>query len=317
MSPSLPTSVLLAADAGGLLLPILASVLAGGALFVLARTILNVISAEPADGDEVWRYDVTRMAELRAISLLVRIFGPLIGWLARINRRAFRDQLPGIARDLHAAGLPRYWLPEEYLGRIELITSMLAPLYIWLGLKLAGPPGLVIGLAALPGTAWLLRRQLHNRAERRLFHIKQRLPFLLDLLTLLMEAGATFMQALEQSVGEFRDHPVGGEFGRVLSEINMGKARVAALESLRERLDDPEITSIVGSIVQGEILGTPLAQLFRTQADVLRIKRTQRAETVAGEAGVKMLLPSVVVMIATVMIILGPFLISFLFVDLF
>ena len=47
------------------------------------------------------------------------------------------------------------------------------------------------------------------------------------------------------------------------------------------------------------------------------IDPTKRAETVAGEAGVKMLLPSVVVMIATVMIILGPFLISFLFVDLF
>ena len=131
-----------------------------------------------------------------------------------------------------------------------------------------------------------------------------------------MEAGATFLQSLEEAVSEFRDHPVGIEFGRILSEINMGKSRIGALEAMRDRLNDPEVTSIIGSIIQGEILGTPLARLFRTQADVLRTKRTQRAETIAGEAGVKMLLPSVLVMAATVLIILGPFVLSFLYVDL-
>ena len=65
--------------------------------------------------------------------------------------------------------------------------------------------------------------------------------------------------------------------------------------------------------MQGEHLGTPLATIFRTQADVLRIKRTQRAETIAGEAGVQMLLPGILVMMATVIVILGPFVIGFVF----
>ena len=165
-------------------------------------------------------------------------------------------------------------------------------------------------------TAYVLRRRLSSQAHYRLVLIKRRLPFLLDLLTLLMEAGSTFLQALHESVTEFRDHPVGAEFGRVLAELNMGKTRVEAFESMRERLADDEITSIVGSIVQGEQLGTPLARLFRTQADVLRIKRTQRAETLAGEAGVKMLMPAILVMAATVIIILGPFLLSFFYADI-
>ena len=67
----------------------------------------------------------------------------------------------------------------------------------------------------------------------------------------------------------------------------------------------------LGTIIQGEHLGTPLARIFRSQADVLRVKRTQRAETVAGEAGVNMLLPAVLVMVSTVLIILGPFLLNF------
>jgi tight adherence protein C len=59
-----------------------------------------------------------------------------------------------------------------------------------------------------------------------------------------------------------------------------------------------------------------LAQIFRTQADVLRLKRTQRAETIAGEAGVNMLLPAVLVMVSTVLVIVGPFLLNYLYFGL-
>jgi tight adherence protein C len=131
------------------------------------------------------------------------------------------------------------------------------------------------------------------------------------LLTLLMEAGSTFLNALAQSVDEFRGHPVAEEFGRVLTDMRLGKTRTEAFVAMKERLSDDEITSIIGSIVQGENLGSPLAQIFRTQADVLRLKRTQHAETVAGEAGVNMLLPAVLVMLATVLIIVGPFLLNY------
>jgi tight adherence protein C len=110
---------------------------------------------------------------------------------------------------------------------------------------------------------------------------------------------------------------VGVEFGRVLGEMNMGKGRTGALESMRDRLQDDEITSIIGSIVQGENLGTPLSKIFRTQADVLRLKRSQRAEKIAGEAAVKMLLPGILVMASTVLVILGPFLLNFMYTDLF
>ena len=115
---------------------------------------------------------------------------------------------------------------------------------------------------------------------------------------------------LRDAVAEFRHHPAGVEFGRVLAEMNMGKSRTAALEALRDRLADDEITSIVGSVIQGENLGTPLGLLFRTQADVLRTKRSQRAETMAGEAAVQMLLPAVLIMAAAVLIILGPFVLN-------
>ena len=81
---------------------------------------------------------------------------------------------------------------------------------------------------------------------------------------------------------------------------------------MRRRLSDDEINAIIGSIIQSEELGTPLTGILRATADVLRVKRSQRAETIAGEAAVNMLLPGVLVMAATVLIMLGPFVLNFL-----
>lgn len=292
----------------------LASALVGAALFVLARSVTNTLHSEDLAQDEAWRYDVNRINELRRVDALYRAFQPLMKVFARFNRVAFREYLPDVSREIQAAGLPRFWTAEEYLAKLELIALLMAPAYVYIFVEIMGPAGggVTAGVATVL-TAWLLRRRLASRARYRLMQIKRRLPFLLDLLTLLMEAGSTFLQALGDAVEQFGEHAVGYEFGRVLSEINMGKGRTGALESMRDRLSDDEITSIVGSIIQGEELGTPLARLFRTQADVLRIKRTQRAETIAGEAGVKMLLPAILVMASTVLIILGPFILGFLY----
>jgi tight adherence protein C len=305
---------LLAAEPAGNILPeVIASVVVGASLFVLARTVSNTLHSEDLEQDEAWRYDVNRINELRRQDLIYRAFHPLVQLLARFNRLAFREYLPEIGREIQAAGLPRFWTAEEYLAKLEIIALLLSPAFLYAFVEVMGPAGTVMAIVLTIVTGWLLRRRLAARARYRLLQIKRRLPFLLDLLTLLMEAGSTFLQALAEAVEQFGDHAVGYEFGRVLSEINMGKGRTGALEAMRERLSDDEITSIVGSIIQGEELGTPLAKLFRTQADVLRIKRTQRAETIAGEAGVKMLLPAVLVMASTVLIILGPFVLGFLY----
>ena len=288
------------------------------AVTIVARWVFVVLATEDLEQGSEWRYDISRINELRRTDPLYRLFQPVIHWLARINRNIFHDGLPRMQREIQAAGLPRFWLAEEYLARMELVTAFLVPAYAYFFTDQFGLLGgaLLTPTAAL-ATVWFLRRRLAARAAQRLRMIKRRMPFLLDLLTLLMEAGATFLRALRQAVDEFHGHPVAEEFGRVLNDMNMGKTRAEAFEAMMRRLDDDEINSIVGSILQGEFLGTPLAHVFRTQADVLRIKRTQRAETVAGEAGVNMLLPGMLVMIATVLIILGPFLMNYMNFGLF
>lgn len=281
-------------------------------MFVLLRTVKNTLHSDDLSQDLEWRYDINRINELRKIDVLYRYFQPLMHFLARFNRGAFKSTLVDMHREIQAAGLPRYWTAAEYLARLQVQALLFSPVIFYFCLNVMEMPGIVMASVLTVLLAYILRRQLASRARYRLLLIKRRMPFMLDLLTLLMEAGATFMQALKQGVQEFRFHPVGVEFSRVLAEMNMGKSRTNSLEALRDRLSDDEITGIVGSIIQGEQLGTPLARIFRTQAEVLRMKRTQRAETMAGEAGVNMLLPAILIMASTVLVILGPFLLSFI-----
>jgi len=294
-------------------LQLAASATVGAAVLVAAWWVRCVLASEDLRQGAEWRYDVSRINELRRLDASYRVFQPAIQVLARLNRAMFRDSLPEIQRQIQAAGLTRFWLAEEYLARAELLAMLLSPVFVYLCVSTFGVgSGLLTALLCVILTVWLMRLRLARLAALRLQAIKRRMPFLLDLLTLLMEAGSTFLRALTQAVEEFHGHPVAEEFGRVLADMSLGKTRAEAFAAMRSRLADDEITSIVGAILQGENLGSPLAQVFRTQADVLRLKRTQRAETLAGEAGVKMLLPAVMVMVATVLMILGPFLLNFL-----
>ena len=287
------------------------SLLLGSAAALLGWWFVRAMTETDEEADE-WRYDRVRIAELKRLDSLYRLLYPFFIPLARINRNLFRGSLPEINREIQAAGLPRFWLPEEYLARCELLAVAMLPAFIMGGMSLMGPPGIVMAIVFSGLTAYLLRRNLASRAATRLTRLKRRLPFFLDLLTLLMEAGSSLLQALDEAVHEFRGQPVSQEFGRVLGDIRLGRTRTESLLAMRDRLQDGEVGGVIGSIIQGENLGTPLAQVFRMQADVLRVKRSQRAETVAGEAGVQMLLPAVLVMAATVIVILGPFILNYL-----
>jgi tight adherence protein C len=301
----------LAATSSGVGAEVVASVIVGAAIATLVRWVVRVLQSDDVEQGAEWRYDVSRMNELRRLDPLYRLLQPVFSVLARMNRVLFRERLGEIVRQLQAAGLPRFWLPEEYLARLQILALFSTPLWIYGLFWVFGPQGAALTPVGVILTAWFLRYRLSRRAIYRLRQIKRRMPYLLDLLTLLMEAGATFLNALNQAVDEFRGHPVAEEFGRVLADMNLGKTRMEAFQAMRDRLADDEITSIIGTIIQGEHLGTPLARIFRSQADVLRVKRSQRAETIAGEAGVNMLMPAVLVMASTVLIILGPFLLNF------
>src|SRR6185369_13967668 len=143
------------------------SLLLGSAAALLGWWFVRAMTETDEEADE-WRYDRVRIAELKRLDSLYRLLYPFFIPLARINRGLFRESLPEINREIQAAGLPRFWLPEEYLARCELLAVAMLPAFIVGGLSLMGPPGIVMAIVFSGLTAYLLRRNLASRAATRL-----------------------------------------------------------------------------------------------------------------------------------------------------
>lgn len=161
---------------------------------------------------------------------------------------------------------------------------------------------LIVCLCGIYPGMWL------NRTIRMRMHsITRALPFVIDLLTLSVEAGLDFMAAIKNIVARREPDAIGEEWNRVLLEIQLGKTRREALKNMAARLRQPDIQSLVTALVQADEMGVSIGAILRIQADQVRQRRFTRAEKLANEAPVKMLFPLLAFIFPAVfLILLGP-----------
>ena len=136
--------------------------------------------------------------------------------------------------------------------------------------------------------------------------ISNDLPDALDLLAVTVEAGVGLFGAIARLV-ECTSGALADEFSLVLTELRVGESSERALKRMAKRLDTPEVTSFVRSLLQGEQLGLSLGQTLRNLADDSRRRRRSLAEEAAAKAPIKMLFPAALFIFpALFMVILGP-----------
>ncbi|MCI0636148.1 MAG: type II secretion system F family protein [Actinobacteria bacterium] len=147
---------------------------------------------------------------------------------------------------------------------------------------------------------------LANRASKRQKEIRKALPDTMDLLTISVEAGLGFDAALGQVVKNVPG-PLSEEISRMLQEMQIGVKRAEALRHLNDRTEVPELDGFVLSMIQADKYGVGVAKVLRAQATELRQKRRQRAEETAQKVPLKLLFPTIFLILpAMFIVILGP-----------
>ena len=221
----------------------------------------------------------------------------------RINLPRFKTWVRG---KLVAGGNPEYYTPEEYLALSLASGTLLGVLLETCFLTVMRSFSVTIFLLGLVLGLIMTIFQLYNRADKRIRLISKRVPYSLDLISLAMGAGATFTEAAQTVVREETDDPFNIELKTMLAEMDLGTTRRKALRNLADRIPLDSLRSIVASVIQAEELGTPLGEVLHQQASLLRLHRSVRAENAAAVASVRILVPSLLILIAVVIAIFGP-----------
>ncbi len=211
-----------------------------------------------------------------------------------------------VRRTLVASGNPSYYTPEEYIALAMFTGVLLAGLLEMLNFLAFGQFSLVAILAGLLLGFLGGLYQLYSRASGRLRAISKRVPYALDLLALAMGAGATFTEAVRTVARGSAEDPFNIELNTLLAEIDLGATRRKALENLADRVPLDSLRSIVASAIQAEELGTPLSEVLHAQANLMRLQRSVKAENAAAVAGVRILVPSLLILIGVVCTLFAP-----------
>lgn len=233
-------------------------------------------------------------------------FRSLLNRLGRLTPSSNRDRL---RRELMMAGNPGNLTTVDFVG-LKLVAAVAFAAFaggyskLVLGAEIQKVFLYTVGGLLLGNyypTYWVRNKiKKHNDA------IKRALPDALDMLTIVVDAGMGFDQALIKLRERWRNE-LTLEFERVVNEMRMGVRKVDALHNMAERSDVPELRSFIAVLVQTDRLGISISNVLHAQSQQMRTRRRQEAEEEAHRAPIKMLVPIMLFILpALFAIILGP-----------
>ena len=219
---------------------------------------------------------------------------------AAISQRVGSIREEDLRAELMSAGI--YGTSPRTLLGYRAICAIMLPAFV---LLLGGLTPLMLLFAVLMvAGGWMLPMILVRRKARtRLKMIDRKLPDLIDLLVVTVEAGLGFAGALRLAA-EHITGPLSDELRLTLQEQTMGLGVDDALSNLAARADTPGMRSFVRAMAQGERLGISIGAVMRNLAVDMRKRRRQSAEERAQKAPIKMLFPLVFLIFPALFIVL-------------
>lgn len=216
-------------------------------------------------------------------------------------------------RKLRAAGLHRNIQAEHALAS-KFYLSLFVFVFLFLHhLFSADPTPLHYVLGATVLAFFAPDLHINSAKTTRQNEIRLGMPYVMDLMTLSMEAGLEFQGAISRVVERAPPGPFIEELQEVLRMIQLGKSRAESLRSMANAVDIPEITSLSAILISTDQVGAPIGPVLRAQSESMRLERLVKAEKMGAQASQKMLFPLIFfIMPAVFLIIFGPIILQVL-----
>lgn len=219
-------------------------------------------------------------------------------------------QLETAHRALQSAGQDYVLTPESLYGLRVVAAAIVSVFFVVMAFMLGKASLTGVLLCVLLGaplgwmypTLWLGEKRNLRRRK-----VIKDLPTYLDFITMAVEAGLNITGAIEQAVAKGPQGPLGQEFARMLRDLRAGLPRSEALKRMAERMDISQISNFTSALIQADRVGASLSATLRAQAGQRREERFLRAEKLALEAPVKMMLPLVMFFFPLIFLVLGYF----------
>jgi hypothetical protein len=148
---------------------------------------------------------------------------------------------------------------------------------------------------------------LNRHAAERKEAMFSELPYVLDLLSLGIEAGLDFRASVERLVNFSEPTPLMNELRALLNDLQLGTPMDQALLKMRSRIDILAFFTFIEALIQATQIGIDVSSTLRAQAEQMRVTYFQNVEKKANTIPIAILLPSVVFIFPPLLFLtLGP-----------
>jgi tight adherence protein C len=214
--------------------------------------------------------------------------------------------LARLDHQLALAGRPTAWT----LDRLLLAKLVLPVAAAGLGLLFvttSPTTGRIVLVVAITAVSFYVPDLLIlSRGQERQKKIGLELPDTLDQMTIAVEAGLSFEAAMLRAAKNGTG-PLAEELTRTLQDMQLGQSRREAYLALADRTTVNDLQRFLRAVIQADIYGIAIADVLRTQAAEMRLKRRQRAEEKAMKIPVKVIFPLLLCILpALFIVLLGP-----------
>jgi tight adherence protein C len=138
--------------------------------------------------------------------------------------------LENYKRKIVAAGLNRIFDEKEFVASKFWLCVMACAVALLMKLFASQPPPAFFLVGGVVMMFFLPDIHIHSVKQNRHLEIRFAMPYLVDLLTLSMEAGLDFLGAVSKVVERAKPSPLVEEFSILLKDIQLGKTRGEAHE---------------------------------------------------------------------------------------